>query len=108
MLARRWDCTMQWNGSVICNSITLISRRILNPHITFHAHKDDVSEFGHIISACRSLFNNHLTNSRVEFTRRQANEVAHALVGEATLSASPIIYFNPPHCINNIIFNEML
>jgi len=77
-------------------------------HDAFHAPKDDVSEFGHIISACRSLFNNHLTNSRVEFTRRQANEVAHALAGEATLSASPIIYFNPPHCINNIIFNEMI
>ena len=54
-------------------------------HDAFHAHKNDFSEFRHIISACRSLFNNHLTNSRVEFTRRRANEVAHALAGEATL-----------------------
>jgi len=52
--------------------------------------------------------NNHLTNSWDEFTRRQANEVAHALAGEATLSASPIIYCNPMYCINNIMFNEML
>jgi ribonuclease HI len=36
----------------------------------FHSHKDDVSEFGHIISACQSLFTNHFTNSRVEFIRR--------------------------------------
>jgi len=39
-------------------------------HDVFHARKDEVFKFGHIISACRSLFNNHLTNSRVEFTRR--------------------------------------
>ena len=32
-------------------------------------NKDDVSEFGHIIAACQSLFTNQFTNSRVEFTR---------------------------------------
>lgn len=77
-------------------------------HDAFHSRKVDDSEFGQIISACQSLFSTHFTNSRVEFIRRQANEVAHALAGEATLLASPITYFNPPRCINNIIFNEML
>lgn len=48
-------------------------------HDAFHSRKDNVSEFGQIISACQSLFNTHFTNSRVEFTRRQANEVAHTL-----------------------------
>jgi len=32
-------------------------------HDAFHSHKDDVSEFGDIISACQSLFTNHFTNS---------------------------------------------
>jgi len=77
-------------------------------HDAFHAHKDDVSEFGHIITACQSLFTNQFTNSRVEFTKRQTNAVAHALTGEALLSVSPTVYFNTPRCINNVIFNEML
>lgn len=66
----------------------------------FHSHKDDVSEFGHIISACQALFSTHFTNSRVEFTMRQANAAAHALAREATSLASPVIYFNIPRCIN--------
>ena len=77
-------------------------------HDAFHAHKDDVSEVGHIIAACQSLFTNQFTNSRVVFTTRQVNVVAHALAGEAILSASPAIYFNTPHCINNVTFNEIL
>jgi len=74
----------------------------------FHSHKDDVSEFGNIISACQTLFFTHFTNSRVEFTRRQAKAAAHAIAREATSLASPVMYFNIPRCINNIIFNEML
>jgi len=31
---------------------------------TFHATQDDTSEFGCIISSCRSLFNSFFTNSR--------------------------------------------
>jgi len=77
-------------------------------HDAFHSHKDDDFEFGQIISACQALFSTHFTNSWVEFTRRQTNEIAHALAGETTLLASPAIYFNLPRCINNIIFNEML
>jgi len=74
----------------------------------FHSHKDDVSEFGHIILACKSLFSTHFTNSRVEFTRQQANAAAHALAGEATSLAILVIYFNVPRFINSISFNEML
>jgi len=62
----------------------------------FHSARDDISEFGYIIASCRSLFNSHFTNFRVEFARRQTNVVAHALAGEATFLASPAIYFNIP------------
>jgi len=61
-----------------------------------------------ILFQCKRLFTSQFTNSRVEFNRRQANEVAHALAGEAALSASPAIYFHIPNCINDIIINEML
>ena len=56
----------------------------------FHSRREDVSEFGHIITSCKSLFTAFFTNSRVEFSRRQANAAAHALVGEATFLASHI------------------
>jgi len=39
---------------------------------------------------------------------RQSNAVVHALTGEAVLSTSPNIYFHIPHCITDIIINEML
>jgi ribonuclease HI len=74
----------------------------------FHSHTVDVTEFGHIIDACRDTFSTSFTNSRVEFIRRQANAAAHALAREATSLASPIIYYDIPHCIETIIINEML
>jgi hypothetical protein len=39
----------------------------------FHFRRDDVSEFGHVIASCKALFSAFFINSRVEFTRRQAN-----------------------------------
>jgi len=74
----------------------------------FLATRNDLSEFGCIISSCRSLFRNLFSNSRVEFVRRQANAVAHALAREATSLASPAVYFDIPTCIETIIINEML
>lgn len=74
----------------------------------FHSRKTDVSEFGSIIDACRDLFSNSFTNSRVEFIRRQANAAVHALAREATSLASPHIYYEIPLCIETIIINEML
>jgi len=74
----------------------------------FHANQDDTYEFGCIISSCRFLFSSFFTNSRVEFVRRQANGVAHVLAEEATLLASPVVYFHIPDCIESLIINEML
>jgi len=74
----------------------------------FHTTRDDYSEFGCIISSCHTLVSSFFTNSRVEFVRRQANEVAHVLAGEATLLTSPAIYFHITKCIESVIINEML
>jgi len=54
------------------------------------------------------MFTTHFTNSKVEFTRRQANEVAHILTGAVTLSASPIAYYHVPRCIKQVFNHEML
>jgi hypothetical protein len=55
-----------------------------------------------------TFLTSHFTNSRVEFNRRQSNEILHNLVGVATLSASSVIYFNVYHCIEQLIINEMI
>ena len=70
--------------------------------------REDITEFGNIITASRSLLLSKFTNSRVEFVRRQANVVAHTLAGEATFLASLAIYFHIPNCIETLIINEML
>jgi hypothetical protein len=45
----------------------------------FSHRREDIFEFGNIVSASRSLINSKFSNSRVEFIRRQANAVAHNL-----------------------------
>jgi ribonuclease HI len=62
----------------------------------FLSTRNETSEFESIISSCRSLFNSFFSNSWVEFVRRQANAVAHALAREATLLASPAVYYDIP------------
>jgi hypothetical protein len=74
---------------------------------TFLSLRDDISECWNVIASCKALFSAFFTNSRIEFTRRQANAAAHVLAGEAIFLASPIIYYHIPSCINNIIINEM-
>jgi ribonuclease HI len=74
----------------------------------FHRQRPDVTKFGQLMSATRSLFTSSFKNSRVEFNRRQANEVAHVLARVASFSASPTIYIDVPHCIEHYIVNEML
>ena len=71
----------------------------------FLSTRNDMSEFGCIISSCCSLFSSTFVNSRVEFVRRQANGVDHALAREALLLASPAIYYDIPDCIETLIIN---
>ena len=74
----------------------------------FFSDRNDMSDFGCIITSCRSLFSSLFSNYRVEFVRRQANGVAHALARDATLLASHAVYYEIPNCIESLIINEML
>jgi len=65
------------------------------------------SDFGSVISHCRQLLNINLHNSKVEFSRRQANGMAHALAQAALLDASPQTFIEIPHCICDLLSNEM-
>jgi ribonuclease HI len=59
---------MEWLSDMLFDNVDFETDSKIT-HDAFHAHKDDVSEFGHIIAACQYLFTNQFTNSRVEFTR---------------------------------------
>jgi len=74
----------------------------------FLSDRNDTSEFGCIITSCRSLFRLLFSNSRVEFVRRQANGVSHALARDAAFLTSPAVYYDIPNCIETLIINEML
>lgn len=56
----------------------------------YNKGKNDISEFGELLDECMRCFNLLFENSKVEFSRRQTNEVAHNLAREATFLASPI------------------
>jgi len=98
--------TLQWLSDMQLDSVDFEtdSKLTVDAFLT----RNDLFEFGCIISSCRSLFHNLYSNSRVEFVRRQANTVAHALAREATSLASPAIYYDIPTCIETILINEML
>jgi len=72
----------------------------------FLSDRNDTSEFGCIITSCRSLFRLLFSNSRVEFVRRQANGVAHALARDTAFLTGPAVYYEIPNCIESLIINE--
>lgn len=59
----------------------------------FNHQREDVSEFGKVIFACKRLFTSSFTNSQVEFNKRQSNVVTHTFAWIATLSASFIPFY---------------
>ncbi|CAJ2645584.1 unnamed protein product [Trifolium pratense] len=75
---------------------------------SFHSKHPNTSELGDIIKDCVRVYNTYFRNSRIEFIRRQANEVAHALARVATSLASFHLFIDVPICIGNIVNNEML
>lgn len=83
--ALQWLADMQFDGVdfMVDSKVTADA---------FNSHRHDATEFGQVIIACQNLFSSSFANSRVEFSRIQANVAAHVLAGEATLTASPTIY----------------
>jgi len=78
----------------------LTSKRVVN-HV--NSDVDENSEFGGIISACRRLLLNNFHNSRVEFNKRQVNEVAHELAQTTPLNPSSLIIDDALSCICHIL-----
>lgn len=82
----------------------LDSKRVVD---SFGSRMRDFTNFGSIIFYCRHFLVSFLKNSKVEFSRRQANVVAHVLAKVAPSLASSHTFIEIPHCIHDLIINEM-
>ena len=82
----------------------LDSKRVVD---SFHSTRNDVSDLGTIIRECRTTVSSFFTKSRIEFNRRQTNEVAHRHARAATLYASIHLFTVLPDCIQDVLINEM-
>jgi len=74
----------------------------------FNKGSNDVSEFGAILDECKRCRNGYFKNSKVEFSRRQANEVVHTLARETLLLAGPHVCNDVPLYILTMINNKKL
>ena len=100
LYAIRWAKEQNLNNVIF----ELDSKRVVD---SFYSTRNDVSDLGAIIRECRTTFSSFFTNSRVEFIRRQANEVAHRLARAATFYASIQDFTVLPDCIQDVLINEM-
>ncbi|AES77252.1 hypothetical protein MTR_7g006380 [Medicago truncatula] len=57
----------------------------------FNKGRGHVTKFGYIMDSCIQFCSTYLTNSHVEFIRRQANEVAHELAKTTTSSSRQLL-----------------
>lgn len=73
----------------------------------FNRSNDDITEYDIIMDINIYYCSLYLTNSRVGFTRKQANEVVHELTNASTSLLSSHIFDDLPTCINDLIANEM-
>jgi hypothetical protein len=65
-----------------------------------------LTEFGTMLFACKASLSS-LSNVRISFIRRQANNVAHLLARVALLFASREEFDYIPSCIEVTLMNEM-
>jgi len=65
-------------------------------------------EFGSIMDSSIQFYNSYLTNSYIEFIRRQVNEVANEVAKATTFLHNFRIFDEIPAYITDLIFNEMI
>ncbi|XP_058775339.1 uncharacterized protein LOC131649602 [Vicia villosa] len=72
-----------------------------------NSQQSNYTDCGAIIRECKRLLGGCFRNSHVKFTRRQTNEVAHALARAAPHFSSFHNFTNVPTCIQTLITIEM-
>jgi ribonuclease HI len=65
----------------------------------FHAKGIVLTEVGGVLKECKHLFSLYFENSRVEYIKRQMNEVVHALTRIIPSLTSFNIFVDVPTCI---------
>lgn len=96
---------IQWASDSGCLDVTFeLDCKMVVGQI--YADKKDVSEFGAIISLCKTLLDINPTYE-VVFVSRQGNLAAHTTVIMAVFFPSPHIFNVISTCIADIIANDM-
>ena len=75
--------------------------------LSIYSTNSSNKEFGSIISHCQQLIRTQLINSKIEFSRRQTNEVTHELTQTTLLEANSQLFIDVPPYINDLLSNEM-
>ena len=73
---------------------------------SFNTHVRDDVELDSILAKCIVNLFDIYNNSCVEFSKREANVVAHNLAKAAIDNNNSHLYFDIPGCIDLLIFNE--
>jgi hypothetical protein len=74
----------------------------------FHAKGIVLIEVGDVLKECKHLFSLYFENSRVEYIKRQMNEVTRALTRTIPSLTSFNIFVDVPTYIRYLVMNEML
>jgi ribonuclease HI len=98
--AMRWAAELCLDGVDFC----LDSKVVVDE---FNGAVNTITDLGSIVADCRQLFTSSFHNSKVEFSRRQANRVAHELAKAALLQAGSHTFDDVPPCIYDLFYNEM-
>lgn len=105
LMVKLWACIWPFSGLESWASTTWSSKwMVVN---AFNSHNNVISQFGCLISSCKSLFSLVSNNSHVEFAGRNVNRVAHSLVWKTLFLTSPQEYYDIVTCIFKLIMNEM-
>jgi len=100
LAAIEWVRELEFKKIIFC----LDSKGVVD---SLNSQVRDNTELGSILARCRVNLSSICNNSYVEFSRREANMVAHELAKTAIYNVSSHLYFNIPDCIDPLIFNKM-
>lgn len=74
---------------------------------SFNTHVRDDAELGSILARCRVNLSDIRNNSYVDFSKRDANMIAHNLAKATIYNDNSHLYFDIYDCIIPLNFNEM-
>lgn len=97
---------LQWVAELRLDDMdfSLDSKAVMD---AFNDVENNSTDFGNIIILCRQLFTNYFHDSKVKFSRRQVNRVAHELAQATRLETSSQLFDDVLPYIYDLFCNKM-